>query len=310
MGRGKSDKNLELIAVACEILEAIQPASVRAVCYQLFLRQLIASMAKNETNKVSTQLTWAREHGDLPWAWIVDETREAERVPAWEDPAAFVETVRRSYRRDRWAQQPLWIEVWSEKGTVRGTLAPVLQKYGVTFRVMHGYGSATALHDVAMETRRRRRTLIVLYVGDWDPSGLHMSEVDLPARLAQYGGNVELVRVALTAEDTRANLPWFPVGAKRGDSRYQWFINHVLHTVDLRTIGPPTRKRDPLQERFRCFELDALSPVDLRARVERAITDRIDFDLWDLAGLAESAECESITSILDTWPGISRQAHE
>jgi hypothetical protein len=50
--------------------------------------------------------------------------------------------VQRSYRRDRWAQQPRRLEVWSEKGTVRGMLAPVLDKYGVTFRVMHGYSSA------------------------------------------------------------------------------------------------------------------------------------------------------------------------
>ena len=79
---------------------------------------------------------------------------------------------------------PDWVEVWSEKGTIRGTLAPVLQGYGVTFRVMHGYGSATAINQVATESREAGKTLIVFYVGDWDPSGLHMSEVDLERRLA------------------------------------------------------------------------------------------------------------------------------
>jgi hypothetical protein len=76
--RGKSFKNIELIAVARAILEDIQPASVRAVCYQLFNRKLLASMAKNETNRVSAQLRDARENGLIPWDWIVDETREAE----------------------------------------------------------------------------------------------------------------------------------------------------------------------------------------------------------------------------------------
>jgi hypothetical protein len=56
MGRGKSRENVRLILAAAEILKAIQPASVRAVCYQLFNRRLIASMAKNDTNRVSTQL--------------------------------------------------------------------------------------------------------------------------------------------------------------------------------------------------------------------------------------------------------------
>src|SRR5665811_1494544 len=66
-------------------------------------------------------------------------TRSAERVNAWENLAAFVETVKRSYRRDRWIDQPGAIEVWSEKATISGTLRPVLDTYGITFRVMHGY---------------------------------------------------------------------------------------------------------------------------------------------------------------------------
>jgi hypothetical protein len=88
------------------------------------------------------------------------------------------------------------LEVWSEKGTVRGTLAPVLDKYGVTFRVMHGFSSATIVNQVADETRDSENPLLVLYVGDWDPSGMHISEVDLPKRLAEYGGSINIKRVA------------------------------------------------------------------------------------------------------------------
>jgi hypothetical protein len=61
MGRGKSPKTVALIEAAFSILEEIQPASVRAVCYRLFTLGLIKNMDKAETNKVSTQLTWATE---------------------------------------------------------------------------------------------------------------------------------------------------------------------------------------------------------------------------------------------------------
>jgi hypothetical protein len=118
------------VEVARTILEEIPPASIRAVCYRLFTMGLIDSMSKSETNRVSTQLTWARETGVIPWAGVVDETQEAERISAWDDPAAYVETVKRAYRRDRWSDQPDWIKVWSEKGTNRGTLRPVLEEYG------------------------------------------------------------------------------------------------------------------------------------------------------------------------------------
>jgi hypothetical protein len=278
---------MALIDAASGILREIHPASIRAVCYRLFALGVIYAMTKGETNRVSTQLTYAREAGLIPWGWVVDETREPERVNAWEDPAAYVETVRRAYRRDRWSEQPEWIEVWSEKGTIRGTLAPVLNEFGVTFRVMHGYGSATALYTAARETCGTEKALTILYVGDWDPSGLHMSEVDLPRRLLRYGANVRLMRLALTKPDTRAGLPSFPAETKRRDSRYQWFVGRYGS---------------------RCWELDALNPVILRERVENAILERLDIEAWNRAEVVEAAERDSLTNILSAWPGISGQA--
>jgi hypothetical protein len=286
-GRGKSRRSLALIEHAYAILTEIWPASVRAVCYRLFTLGLITAMTKAETNRVSTQLTWAREHGVIPWDWLVDETREPSRVNVWDNPADYIESVRRSYRRDRWRDQPEWIELWSEKSTVSGTLAPVLHDYGVTFRVMHGYGSATALHAAAEETCGTEKLLNILYVGDWDPSGLHMSEVDLTRRLLRYDGNVHVTRLALTEPDTRSGLPFFYADTKRHDPRFGWFV-----------------------DRFgsRCWELDALSPVILRDRVEQAILERLDHEAWQRAEIAEAAERESLTNILSAWPGISGPA--
>lgn len=288
-GRGKSRRNINLIASAFAILEEIHPATVRAVCYQLFTRGLIGSMAKNETNKVSTQLRDAREAGTIPWSWIVDETREPETISAWENPAAYFDLMKRAYRRNYWSDQPQRIEIWSEKGTIRGTLAPVLERFGITFRVMHGYGSATAIHQAADDSMIGDKVLTVLYLGDWDPSGLHMSVVDLPARITSYGGYMDLERLALTEEDTTAGLPSFAAETKRKDPRYRWFVKNYGST---------------------CWELDALSPVVLRDRVERAIEARLDVEAWTRAIHVERVERDSITSILNTWPGISRPASE
>src|SRR5205807_1215358 len=113
--------------------------------------------------------TWAREQGIIPWPWIVDETREAEFMPAWDNPESFADAVSRQYRKDNWSQQGVLLEVWSEKGTMRGTLAPVLQKYGITFRVMHGFTSATSAYDVAQMIKHEARNVVIFYVGDWDP---------------------------------------------------------------------------------------------------------------------------------------------
>ncbi len=201
MARGRSKATLELVAAARAILETERPATVRGICYQLFTRGLIPNMGKNATARVSRILTDARERGEIPWEWIVDETRAPERTSVWNSPDEIIRATVNGYRRDYWRQQPMRVEVWSEKGTVRGVLKPVLDELGVTFRVMHGFASATTVFDIAQEAASDKRPFVALYVGDYDPSGLHMSEVDLPERLARYGGEVDILRVALKRRD-------------------------------------------------------------------------------------------------------------
>lgn len=281
-GRGKSKASMVLIDASIAILEAIQPCSVRAVCYQLFMRKLIPDMGKNSTGAVGKQLVYARENGLIPWPWIVDETREAETISSWDSPESIIQVAVKSYRKDYWAMQPIRVEVWAEKGTIRGTVAPILKKYGVTFRVMHGYGSATSIKSIADETASSDKPMTIFYIGDHDPSGRHMSEIDLPERLARYGGDAAIVRLALDDSDIQADseLPWFPAADKTADSRYKWFT-----------------------ERFgqRCWEVDALSPPVLRDRLDNAIADRLDIDAWNHAVRIEQAEVDSMQSILGNW---------
>jgi hypothetical protein len=172
-GRGRAQRSLDLIDAMYAAAEAAQPITGRGIGYKLFTAELIPSMARSEMQRVYRLLRQAREEGTIPWEWIVDETRSLERVSTWNDPEQYARCVARSYRRDFWNQQPVRCEVWSEKGTVRGVLQPVLDQYAVGFRVMHGFSSATAVYDVAQDDDGRE--LIALYVGDLDPSGrLHV----------------------------------------------------------------------------------------------------------------------------------------
>jgi len=277
MGRGNSKQSDRLIEVAHRILADIHPATVRAVCYKLFTERVIPSMAKKETDRVSKLLTRAREGTLIPWGWIVDETRQPELPGTWRNPKAILQTAVRSYRRDHWQYQNVHVEVWSEKGTVRGTVAPVLQDLGVTFRVFHGYGSTTSVHEVAQASNEIDKPFVALYIGDWDPSGLHMSEVDLPERVERYWGNITVTRIALIETDLTSGLPWFELDSKRADPRLNWFL-----------------KTSASRHGSRCWELDALDPRELRQRVQEAIVEYVDAATWERSALAEQAEQESL----------------
>jgi hypothetical protein len=283
-GRGKARRSLDLTEAMRDAAEAAQPITGRGIGYKLFAAGLIASMDRSEMQRVYRLLKEARENGTIPWSWIVDETRELERVSTWDDPAAYARAVARSYRRDFWNQQPARVEVWSEKGTVRGVLQPVLDEYAVGFRVQHGFASATAVYDVARDYDGR--PLIVLYVGDYDPSGMYMSERDLPDRLEKYGGeHVKLRRIALKREQTEGLLS-FP--AKNADKRYPWFV---------RNFGK------------HCWELDALDPNVLRDIVRAEIEDEIEPEAWARCDAVNKAEQDSLRHVLDRWNAAKELPH-
>ena len=143
----------------------------------------------------------------------------------------------------------------------------MLDDYAVGFNPVHGFTSATSAHDTAEDDDGR--PLIILYVGDYDPSGMNMSEHDLPTRFAKYDGDhIKLKRIALTLKQA-TGLPSFPATDKREDPRYKWFVKNYGK---------------------RCWELDAMDPNALRKCVEREIKKLIEPVAWERCEIVNQAE--------------------
>ena len=277
-GRGRSKSTLTLIAAMKKIAQETHPITGRGIGYKLFAAGHIGGM--NEMNVVYRALKIAREEGEIPWEWIVDETRDLELISTWRNPSQCADGF--FYRRDLWQTQPHTVEVWSEKGTVRGVLWPVLSKLGVGFRVMHGFSSATSVYGVSNQGNDNR-PLVALYIGDWDPSGLCMSEHDLPKRIKEYdGSHITLKRIALTADQT-APLRSFSVESKTRDPRYEWFKQNYGD---------------------QCWELDAMDPNELRSVVETEINALIDRELWGRQEAEEEREKKFLEALLRWWANV------
>jgi hypothetical protein len=259
---GKHGKTITIVETARDILALHQPMTVRQVYYQLVSRQVIENN-RAQYQAVSNALVWARQEGIISWEWIEDRLRRPRTVSMWDDLVDFGETILPAYRRNVWAGQACFVEVWLEKDALSGIFEDVLEPYGVTLNVGRGYDGWDSIHNASARFGNGEDG-VILYFGDFDPSGEDMVR-SLKERLAFFGCEPEIVKCALTLDDVnRYSLP--PDFTKATDTRQKGFVEKYGDIA---------------------VELDALA-VD--ALVQR-ITDQVESRM-DLNALAETKRVE------------------
>lgn len=185
----------------------------------------------------------------------------------WDDLPDFGRSAAAGYRRDVWASQPAYLEVWLEKDALSGIFEDILEPYGVTLNVGRGYDGWDSIHNAA-ERFGDGDGVTLLYFGDFDPSGEDMVR-SLGERLADQGATPLIIKCALTAEDVRRyRLP--PAFTKITDSRRAAFVaKHGDISVELDALP-----LDALQARLHTevrsrMDLEALQAVRDVEREER-----------------------------------------
>jgi hypothetical protein len=268
-------KSLVMINTVNEILEGYRgPMTLRQVYYRLVATQVITN-DERAYKALSATLTKARRAGLVDPARIIDRLRHPTRVSCWEDLSDFLQTVRRSYRREKWTTQPRDVEVWVEKDALAGVLQPLTNEYEVTLFACRGYNSYSALHEAA---ERLSEDTTILYLGDFDPSGADMSR-DIRERLEDdFGVSVELRVLALTHEQVETySLP--PAPAKRKDPRAAAFVaKHGDMAVELDALPPDVLLqlvREGIEEYLvmSIFEEEREREAEERAKLDRLIVD-------------------------------------
>lgn len=257
-------KTLELIAAVESVLEDAERLGIkytlRNVHYALVSANVIPNTVRAYKN-LSATLDKARWEGYLPLDALDDLTRRPSALGSWESAEDLLRDAPDWYRSDWWVNADPLIELWAEKDAVSSTVMPVAHEYGVGFLACRGFSSLTAL---AASTRRwDGRNVVLLYLGDHDPSGLDMDR-DLLERLQrlvvvqELAVDVELRRVALTTEQIDAyQLP--PQPTKEKDSRARGYS--AAHNGS--------------------WELSALPPEQLIGLVRAAIRDNLPHDFDD-----------------------------
>lgn len=239
--------------------------TLRQLYYQLVSRDIIPNM-QSEYAKLSRLLVKGRMAGMVDWNAIEDRLR-VPFLPYWvNDLADAMNDTIKQYRLNRQEGQRVYIEIWVEKDALSGVLRDVVLDYHINFVVNRGYSSCTAMYDACKRFEREMlndgdilggKDLVILYLGDHDPSGLDMIR-DIRNRLEEFCIEAEIIHVAITQEQIEMYNPP-PNPTKITDPRFKHYIQSHGTTS---------------------WEVDALEPRVLNQLIREKIESLIDMELF------------------------------
>ena len=259
----------QIVEEALEVFKQYDSAlTLRQLYYRLVSKHLFPNTI-NSYKRLSRIMVKAREQRDVPVNCLEDRSRrilgrgDTGYASAEEFLRRRITGLKESYKEFTmlmWDDQPKYVIVSLEKDALSRLMSDIANQYSVKTFPTRGYPSFTYVNRMAtyIRTRLKDKPTVVLYFGDFDPSGIDI-ERDLEERLRKYdAGDFKVIRIALTKDQIQEyDLPPMPV--KRSDARSEGF---------LESYGDQS------------VELDALDPNTLKLMVAQSIASNIDLDLW------------------------------
>jgi len=212
-----------------------------------------------------------RETNPLPYAWIVDTTRERTSTGGGDASLADAvdDAINYGYSRNHWLTQPNYVELWVGKQSMDGVLARTAGRRSVGITNTHGFGSISQYVEAAHEIERvaKGRPVTILWVDDCDPSA-ELAFEKVMERLERHAPTVDFtpVKIAVTRE-------------MRDDPAL---------ALDTRPTKDSTHGK--AADFGESVEVDAMPPDLLRAMVDDAIEALIDHEAWNASVEVEERE--------------------
>lgn len=258
--------------------------TLRQLYYQLVSQNVIPNEERSYKN-LGSLVSNARLSGLIDWDAIEDRIREPQTVTEFRDLDHLARTAVAAYRLPRWEDQDAYVELWVEKDALAGVLEPLARDNHVTLMVNRGYSSQSAMYESAqrfLKAEESGKYLHLFYLGDHDPSGEDMVR-DVRDRLAMFGVEVEVRKLALTMEQIRKHRPP-PNPAKVSDSRAAAYI---------------------AKHGDRSWEVDALPPEELARIIQRAFSQVIDLHRMDAVKRREEEDKYKLLDLVSSIMGSS-----
>lgn len=250
---------LEQVQETMQHLKPYWPLTQRAWLYRLIGRhQWTKAMEDPCLQRI---LDRGRRSGVIPWEAVA--SKRGVRINPWvhDDVEDMVREAINSVSHrviDRQLGQRRRMLLWVEAEGLVPLLEDVGAYYGLPVYSGSGFDSIGGKYDFARFVQRCGEDVLILHVGDLDPSGVvvHKSLMeDVAAFVTSMGGHVELERVGVLDEHVdQFGMYWEPPIAVEADKS-----NHRVH------FGGE-----------RCAQAEAMEPEEMVALVEAAILQHVD----------------------------------
>lgn len=210
------DWDQDVMPYVKEIIETrkeqdISRLTLRGLFYILVSKNILENLYERYKG-LSRKLVEAREREEIDPDCIVDESRSIIDIndhfylpeQIIDANLEFLESLPEEYKTHhipRWYGQPHYVEVWVEKKAMGGVLKSMLQGHGVRIVPTGGWTSFTYERKNLtrlQEKIKEGKAVHILYLGDYDPSGLRMDEKMVDKYWDEYG--IDLKRIAITRE--------------------------------------------------------------------------------------------------------------
>ena len=242
------------------------PTSARFLFYELVQRGVISKERKTQARRpdqnMNEALTDLRENGDIPWEWIVDETRSLNDYRGASTLRQWMLEVLPQARLDAWAgDAPL---ILTESRSLAGVLRELVDDYAAQIAATNGQCGGFLHTRIAPIVHPGQR---ILYLGDLDLSGGQI-EANTRRVLEREAGELAWERLALTRE--QVDLYHLPVMSKL-DRRYN--DDHPHEAVETEALSQ-TIIVEIVRSRLEHLLPEPLGSVQVRADAQRAVIQR------------------------------------
>jgi len=282
-------KQLNKLSQVQSIIQGLQeylPLTLRQIHYQMVSRQHYEN-TQSQYVMLSGLLRDARIAGLISWDVIEDRVRFYHDLSGWPDCGQFVKAHAKAflegYNRDLMQTQNVYLEIWIEKDALSSFFIRAATPYTVPVVVCRGFSSVSFLNDFRnrIESCAQDRSPIMLYFGDFDPSGLDMLRAMEHTLVDDFGLNtLTFKRIALLESDVDAyRLPHNPSALKKTDPRAR---NYIAAYGEL------------------AVELDALQPDVLEQKIHRAILDMVNQATFDAERKRQQRDLNKLKKIKKT----------